>query len=72
MGPGQSKWGRWFKYNLTLKKGRGSMGAYAETSETRCAGDVTSCNGPGDRRNRQGRTMGTFVQNVLDKKEDRD
>jgi len=29
-----NKWGRWFKYNLTLKKGRSSMRAYAETSET--------------------------------------
>ena len=45
------KRGRWFKYNLTLTKERSSMGAYAETSETRCPGDIASCDGTGDRRN---------------------
>jgi hypothetical protein len=49
--PHKSKWGRWFKYNLTLKKGRSSMRAYAETSETRCPGDIASCDGTGDRKN---------------------
>jgi len=44
-------WGRWFKYNLTLNERSSSIGAYAETSETRCPGDIASCNGPGDRRN---------------------
>ena len=29
-----AKRGRWFKYNLTLKKGGSRIGAYAETSET--------------------------------------
>jgi len=40
--------GRWFKYNLTLNRGRGSLGAYAETSETRRPGNVASCDGPRD------------------------
>lgn len=44
-------WGRWFKYNLTLNGRNGSIGTYAETSETRCTGDAASCDGPGDRRN---------------------
>jgi len=42
------KGGRWFKYNLTLNKGRGSLRPYAETSETRCPGNVASCDGPRD------------------------
>ena len=42
--------GRWFKYNLTLNGRRSSIGAYAEASETRCSGDVASCDGPRDRR----------------------
>jgi len=49
---GCNKWGRWFKYNLTLKRERSSMKAYAETSETRCSGDIASCDGSGDRGNR--------------------
>jgi len=42
--------GRWFKCNLTLNGRRSSIGAYAEASETRCSGDVASCDGPRDRR----------------------
>jgi len=35
---------------LDIEQGRSSMRAYAETSETRCPGDIASCDGPGDRR----------------------
>ena len=48
---GKKRMGTLVQIQLDIKKGRSSMRAYAETSETRCPGDIASCDGTGDRRN---------------------